>query len=412
MVTGEPRAIQPRPGQGGDADPGRQGSRPRLQEDELRRGRGQRRVEVRQGRQLKVPVLDEDGFRLLLEAGPDAVARGPLTSGSARTTSPLVASFTATTPARISRPPSSWTARGSSSSSSQANPTPATTSSSATNDASREPRRRLAAMPVGVGEPAAVTRPRTTSGTHQANDRPAYVVAAVAVSIGSTPTAPSRPRTTAPTTRPPAARASGGSPLLSSAEMTKYDAAPTIAAERPQHASGVQVGAGQQVQDQHEAEGGEPGADQGHRAGALAVAQPEPDRPRRPARCTRSAARGRPACGTPPRSSRTALRRPRATPYTAISPALRRSSVHRPRRANDAERRHDQRGEPDPDQHDRAGAPAGVEQAAGQRARHPERRRGDDRERQPARQPGAARPRRRRRRRRPRGVMSNSGHGS
>ena len=56
-------------------------------------------------------------------------------------------SLTATTPARISTPPSSWTGLGISSSSTMAHTTPATTSLSATNDASREPSRRPAAMP-------------------------------------------------------------------------------------------------------------------------------------------------------------------------------------------------------------------------------------------------------------------------
>jgi len=56
--------------------------------------------------------------------------------------------LTTITPATISAPPASWSGPGSWSSSSQANMTPKTTSSSATNEASREPSRRLAAMPV------------------------------------------------------------------------------------------------------------------------------------------------------------------------------------------------------------------------------------------------------------------------
>jgi CDP-diacylglycerol--serine O-phosphatidyltransferase len=56
-------------------------------------------------------------------------------------------SLTATTPVRMSRPPTSWTGCGSSPSSSQANTTAESTSSSATNEASRDPSRRPAAMP-------------------------------------------------------------------------------------------------------------------------------------------------------------------------------------------------------------------------------------------------------------------------
>ena len=63
-------------------------------------------------------------------------------------------------------------------------------------------------------------------------------------------------------------------PLSSSAEITKYVAAPTIAASAQATPTGVEVGARHQVEHEHQAERGEPGADQGQRAGALAVAQP------------------------------------------------------------------------------------------------------------------------------------------
>ena len=68
------------------------------------------------------------------------------------------------------------------------------------------------------------------NGTHQATASPAYVGAAVVARIGRTPTTPSAPSPIAPTASPPPARASGGTPLRVSADMTKYVAAPTIAA--------------------------------------------------------------------------------------------------------------------------------------------------------------------------------------
>ena len=71
--------------------------------------------------------------------------------------------------------------------------------------------------------------PSSTRGTHHATAVPAYSTATDVDRIGSSPKRASRARTTVPATRPPAASASGGSPLLSSAEITKYDAAPTIA---------------------------------------------------------------------------------------------------------------------------------------------------------------------------------------
>ena len=110
---------------------------------------------------------DNAGIRAVLEvladrARPCAVAHqahGPSSDGptvapaqsqaglGGRTTTERSPSLTATTPARISSPPSSWAAAGSSCSSSHAHMTLATTSRSATNDASREPSRRPAAMP-------------------------------------------------------------------------------------------------------------------------------------------------------------------------------------------------------------------------------------------------------------------------
>src|SRR5829696_1388661 len=77
---------------------------------------------------------------------------------------------------------------------------------------------------------AAVTTPRPTKGSHQGTASPAYVGAAVVACIGRMPTRPSAPRPRAPTARPPPARVSGGTPLRVSADMTKYVAAPSIAA--------------------------------------------------------------------------------------------------------------------------------------------------------------------------------------
>ena len=47
--------------------------------------------------------------------------------------------------------------------------------------------------------------------------------------MGTSPTTPASTSTAEPTSSPPAARAIGGSPLPSSAESTKYVAAPTMA---------------------------------------------------------------------------------------------------------------------------------------------------------------------------------------
>ena len=69
--------LQPRRGQGGDPGPRRQGVGQRVQEDRLRGGRRlARAARTTRRSQLGVPVLDEDGFRVLLEQGPEAVAEG------------------------------------------------------------------------------------------------------------------------------------------------------------------------------------------------------------------------------------------------------------------------------------------------------------------------------------------------
>ena len=60
-------------GRGAD-QPGRQGLGLGVEEDLVRGGGGERRVEVRQGGQLGVPILDEAGLRVLLDEGPEAAA--------------------------------------------------------------------------------------------------------------------------------------------------------------------------------------------------------------------------------------------------------------------------------------------------------------------------------------------------
>jgi hypothetical protein len=60
--------------------------------------------------------------------------------------------------------------------------------------------------------------------------------------------------------------------------MMKYDDTPTIApsAQSTPHPREAHVGPREQVEDQHQPQSREPGADQGDRAGALAVAKPQP----------------------------------------------------------------------------------------------------------------------------------------
>ena len=61
------RGVQPRVGGGGDPRRGRQARGLGVEEDRLPRGRAGRGLEARQGHRAGVAVLDEDGFRRLLE---------------------------------------------------------------------------------------------------------------------------------------------------------------------------------------------------------------------------------------------------------------------------------------------------------------------------------------------------------
>src|SRR5215207_1333861 len=118
---------------------------------------------------------------------------------------------------------------GSSSRSSQAKTSAASTSVRATNDASRDPSRRLAAIPATYAS-AAVTTPSAKTGTHHGTVLSTNVTDVRGAANGTTPTSPATSSAAPPHSRPPAASTSGGRPLSSSADMTKYAAAPSIAA--------------------------------------------------------------------------------------------------------------------------------------------------------------------------------------
>ena len=70
VVTGSLERLHPRLGQGGDHRPRRQGVRLGVEEDRLRRGRRERRLQGRQGRAARRPGPRRGGFAVLLEHGP------------------------------------------------------------------------------------------------------------------------------------------------------------------------------------------------------------------------------------------------------------------------------------------------------------------------------------------------------
>ena len=80
----------------------------------------------------------------------------------------------------------------------------------------------------------------------------------------------------APTTRPPAARAIGGRPLSSSADITKYVAQPTIAASDHSTPGRLRSAPESRSSTSTRPSAASTGADQGQPAGPLAVSQPQP----------------------------------------------------------------------------------------------------------------------------------------
>src|SRR3954447_3589819 len=117
---------------------------------------------------------------------------------------------------------------GVSPSSSHANTSAETTSARPTNDANRDPSRRLAPMPSTYAI-AAVTTPSAMIGTHHGTVASTNDTSTRGASKGTSPTAPAPSRSPPPNSRPPVASAIGGKPLSSSAEITQYTAAPAIA---------------------------------------------------------------------------------------------------------------------------------------------------------------------------------------
>ena len=138
--------------------------------------------------------------------------------------------------------------------------------------------------------------------------------------------------------------------------------------QRPEHAERREVRARQQVEDEDEADRGQAGAGDGQRSGPLAVAQPQPDHHRGGRGVLDQQRRPdvHPLDGREVAELRAGDRQ-RAEQQDEPGVLAQRAPAAAQRA--DGERRDDERAEREPDQDDRARRPAGVEQAAGQRAR-------------------------------------------
>jgi hypothetical protein len=152
--------------------------------------------------------------------------------------------------------------------------------------------------------------------------------------------------------------------------------------ERPQHAVQGQIGARQEVQDEHEPHGGEGRARQRQAGRTLAAAEPQPhddgggggvlDE-----QCRSDVHR---RDGGEVRELRSGHRHRAVEQDEAqVAPQQHPASAQGSRR----ERRDDERRDADAGEHDRPGAPAGIDQPAGQGPRERERRGGDQGEGQP-----------------------------
>ena len=254
------------------------------------------------------------------------------------------------------------------------------TSSSATNDARRDPSRRLAAIPRAVGDPGG-DDPEPEQGEPPADG---------ALGVHG--------RVRGRVHRQDAHGADRGEPECpdreaGAGERHRRQVRALVRAEhevgggaghrdqRPDHADGIEVRARQQIEDQDEAERGQAGTGHRQRARALAVPQPEPDHH----------GGGRRVLDQQRRTDVHPLHRGEVGELRARD-RYRAEDQHEPevppQRAPAAaqragrDRRDDEGPERDAHQHDRAGRPAGVEQSARQRAGEPERGRRGDRQRE------------------------------
>ena len=199
---------------------------------------------------------------------------------------------------------------------------------------------------------------------------------APARSTGGGRTRPSRARRASRTAArqrpagPPAASASGGRPLPSSADITKYVAPPTIAPSA-QSTPTVRLGPRRTGRARAPARQRHPGAGERQPGRALAVPQPEPDDHGAGAVYSISSAT-RPPCGRPRRSRRTGGRP--ATTLNADGTCRHVAAQQRPAAAQGARPNGATTRAAITDARDRrARGPAVVEQAAGERARQAER---------------------------------------
>src|SRR5690606_7267933 len=133
------------------------------------------------------------------------------------------------TPATISAPPTSWIGSGSSPRNSHAANTAQSTSDSPTKLASRDPSRRVAAMPVAYAS-AVDSSTIPDAGTAQCTCRSRNTTSWSDTSSGISPTSPTASNANAATTIPADAIARGGSPSGSRADSTKYTTTDTAAA--------------------------------------------------------------------------------------------------------------------------------------------------------------------------------------
>ena len=260
---------------------------------------------------------------------------------------------------------------------------------SATNDARRDPSRRPAAIPATYAR-AAVTTPSASTGTHHGAVVPTNSTASVVAAIGTMPTSPATTSATEPTSSPPAARASGGRPLPSSADITKYVAAPTIAPSAQSTPTRLMSAPESRSRTSTRPAQRDHGAGDRERGRGAAVPQPQPG-DHRDRRGVLDEQR-HPDLHVLDRVEVAELTAGHRDQAVGRPPARRcaRSSDQRPRIERYAGTQQHEGGDHDAGGHRRTGGPAGVEQAAGQRARQAERRRGHQGEHQPAAEPRGA----------------------
>nr|BFE71363.1 hypothetical protein GCM10020092_046640 [Actinoplanes digitatis] len=235
-----------------------------------------------------------------------------------------------------------------------------------------------------------MTRPSRAIGTHQGGLPNEYSAAAVEACIGSRPVAAKASSTSVPTVSPVLSQGQRRQAAVGVGRDQEVRRRADHRAQRPGDARPGQIGAGGQVEHEHQARRGDDGTDNGQRAGPLPAPQPEPA-DHGGWRRVLDEQGGRDVHGGDRGEVAELGARDGERAVHQDLPGLAPQQMPPAAQRGEGEGRQRERGDRHPAEHDRAGAPAGAEQPGGQRPGQAETGRGDDGEQHPAADAGRGR---------------------